>query len=180
MIAKARKEPQNAPEAEPPMGSVDQIRDILFGAQMRTYEERFSELEARLIDEASSLRDDIHIRFQELERNLEIERGERGDATDRVVDELRSTAQSIAERADHDRDELRNELSAVRQALIERLDAMQASKTDRAALSGLLRQMAAEIDGEPAPTAESDEHPVSDSEPDHESTVAADSPYEHG
>ncbi|MEZ5394694.1 MAG: hypothetical protein R2724_17935 [Bryobacterales bacterium] len=178
MIAKARKEPQAAGEAEPPMGSVDQIRDILFGAQMRTYEERFSELEARLIDEATSLRDDIHIRFQELERNLEIERGERGDATDRVVDELRSTAQSIADRAEQDRSELRNELAAVRETLLARLDALQASKTDRAALSGLLRQMAAEIDGEAVP-AESDDQPAAD-EPDHEPTVAADSPAEHG
>lgn len=155
MIVKARKEPHAAPEAEPPMGSVDQIRDILFGAQMRTYEDRFSDLEERLIDEAKSLRDDIHSRFQALERNLEAERGERGEATDKVVEELRATARSFTDRAEQDRNELRNELAAARDAIMERLDALQNAKTDRSALSGMLRQMAAELDNEPTAAADS-------------------------
>lgn len=148
MSVKAKKEPQPAAEAAPPLGSVDQIRDILFGAQMKSYEERFSELEARLIDEAKALREDIQNRFHSLEKNLETERGERGQATDKLVDELRATAKSIGDRAESDRTELRSELAAARDAIIERLDSLQNAKTDRAALSGLLREMAAELEHE--------------------------------
>jgi len=37
-------------------GNVDQIRDIIFGAQMRDYEKRFIRLEERLLSESDSLR----------------------------------------------------------------------------------------------------------------------------
>ena len=48
-------------------GSVDKIRDILFGAQMREYDRRFTRLEDRLIKEASELRDDTRQHFDSLE-----------------------------------------------------------------------------------------------------------------
>ena len=147
MGAKEKKEPQSSHDATAPLGSVDQIRDIIFGAQMRDYEERFSALEARLIDEARALRQDVQDRFHALERNLEAERGERGAATDKVIEELRATAKSIGERSDEDREQMQNALAATRDAIMERLDALQHAKTDRSALSGLLREMAAELDG---------------------------------
>jgi hypothetical protein len=115
---------------------------------MRNYEERFSALEARLIDEARALRDDIQRRFEALEKNLEAERGERGQATDQLIEELRSTAKSIGARAEQDRKDMRGELAAARDAIVERLDSLQSAKTDRDALSGLLRSMAAELENE--------------------------------
>ncbi|NOT59631.1 MAG: hypothetical protein HOP19_05330, partial [Acidobacteria bacterium] len=48
-------------------GSVDKIRDILFGAQMREYDRRFSRLEDRLLKEASDLREDTRQHFDTLE-----------------------------------------------------------------------------------------------------------------
>jgi hypothetical protein len=146
MNVKAKKEPQPTQEAASPLGSVDQIRDIIFGAQMRDYEQRFSALESRLIDEARALREDIQNRFHVLEKNLEAERGERGHATEKLVEELRATAKAIGDRAEQNRNELRSELAAARDAIVERLDGLQGSKTDRAALSGLLRGMAAELE----------------------------------
>ena len=128
MSVKAKKEPQSSPDVAAPLGSVDQIRDILFGAQMRDYEERFSALEARLIEEARLLREDIQKRFQALEKNLETERGERGDATEKVIEELRSTAKSIGVRAEQDRNDMRAELTAAREAIVERLDSLQERK----------------------------------------------------
>jgi hypothetical protein len=148
MSVKAKKEPQSAPEVAAPLGSVDQIRDILFGAQMKDYDERFSALEARLLEEARALRDDIQNRFHALEKNLEAERGERGQATGKVIDELRSTAKSMGERAGQDRDALRSELAATRDAIVERLDALQSAKSDRSALSALLRDMASDLENE--------------------------------
>ena len=146
MSAKEKKEPQSSQDATTPLGSVDQIRDIIFGAQMRDYEERFSALEARLIDEARALRQDVQNRFEALEQNLEAERGERGAATDKVIEELRATAQTIEERSDKDRQDLQNQLAETRSAIMARLDEMQDAKTDRAALSLLLREMADELE----------------------------------
>lgn len=48
-------------------GSVDKIRDILFGAQMRDYDRRFTRLEERLLKEASDLREETRQRFDTLE-----------------------------------------------------------------------------------------------------------------
>lgn len=47
--------------------SVDKIREILFGIQMRDYEKRFVRLEERLLKEASDLRDETKQRFDSLE-----------------------------------------------------------------------------------------------------------------
>jgi seryl-tRNA synthetase len=48
-------------------GSVDKIRDILFGAQMRDYDRRFTRLEERLLKEAGDLREETRQRFDTLE-----------------------------------------------------------------------------------------------------------------
>lgn len=157
--AREKKVPQSSQDSTNPLGSVDQIRDIIFGAQMRDYEERFSALEDRLIEEARSLREDVQSRFQELERNLEAERGERGAATDNVIEELRSTAKSIGERSDKDREALQRQIGRTRDAIMARLDELQDRKTDRGALSALLREMADELEErvEPEAAAESDD-----------------------
>jgi DNA repair exonuclease SbcCD ATPase subunit len=48
-------------------GSVDKIRDILFGAQMRDYDRRFNRLEERLLKESSDLREETRQHFDTLE-----------------------------------------------------------------------------------------------------------------
>jgi hypothetical protein len=148
MTAKEKKEPQSSQDAAAPLGSVDQIRDIIFGAQMRDYEERFAILEARLFDEARALREDVQNRFHSLEKNLDSERGERGAATEKVMEELRSTADSIREASEKQRDAMRKDFAAARAAILEELEALKNAKTDRMALSALLRDMAAELDDE--------------------------------
>lgn len=63
----------DAPESSPKSserGNVDQIRDILFGAQMEAYEEKFASLEERLIKESTTLREEILRQFQTLEQHL--------------------------------------------------------------------------------------------------------------
>ena len=47
--------------------SVDKIRDIIFGGQMREYEARFTAVENRLIKEAARLRQDTEERMNALE-----------------------------------------------------------------------------------------------------------------
>jgi hypothetical protein len=50
---------------------VDQIRDILFGGQMRDYERRFAELAQRLEQEAARMREDLDRRFAALDARLD-------------------------------------------------------------------------------------------------------------
>jgi seryl-tRNA synthetase len=75
---------QAVPALEAPApegGSVDKIRDILFGSQMRDYDKRFARLEERLIKEASDLRDENRRRFDGLESFI---RSELSALSDRV------------------------------------------------------------------------------------------------
>jgi DNA anti-recombination protein RmuC len=51
-------------------GNVDQIRDILFGGQMRDYERRFEELEDRLKRESERARGEVAKRFESMEALL--------------------------------------------------------------------------------------------------------------
>ncbi|MGB0909808.1 MAG: hypothetical protein ACPGYT_05555 [Nitrospirales bacterium] len=48
-------------------GNLDKVRDILFGAQSREYEKRFTRLEERLLKEAAELRNDLKGHFDSLE-----------------------------------------------------------------------------------------------------------------
>jgi hypothetical protein len=48
-------------------GSLDKIRDILFGTQVREYDKRFSRLEERLLKECTELREDTKKRMDALE-----------------------------------------------------------------------------------------------------------------
>lgn len=54
--------------ALPDTGSVDKIRDILFGNQMRDFERRFSLMEERMAKTTQGLRDETHKRLESLER----------------------------------------------------------------------------------------------------------------
>ena len=48
-------------------GSLDKVRDILFGGQVREFERRFARLEERLVKETSDLKDDVRKRLDALE-----------------------------------------------------------------------------------------------------------------
>ena len=80
-------------------GNVDQIRDIIFGAQMRDYEKRFARLEKRVLNESESLRAETNGRLDSLETyikqevaslndSIASERGEREDDTRHLSGEL--------------------------------------------------------------------------------------------
>ena len=85
---------------------VDRIREILFGSQMRDYDERFQRLEEHLAREASEVRADTQKRLDALERFIKgevdsinsraaIEHGERCNATDKLGRDLAETARTL-------------------------------------------------------------------------------------
>ena len=73
-------------------GSVDKIREILFGIQMRDYEKRFVRLEERLLKEAGDLRDETKQRFDSLELYIKHELEALGE---RLVAEQSTRADSL-------------------------------------------------------------------------------------
>ena len=93
------------PPAESGDRNVDQIRDILFGGQMRDYERRFVEITQRLEQEGTRLRSDIEKRLDGLEQRLDAqleklgkllrqEVGDRGKGLDDLESRLMQAARS--------------------------------------------------------------------------------------
>ena len=79
--------------------SLDKVRDILFGSQMRDVERRFARLEERLLKETTDLKDDVRRRLdtleayirrenESLEGQIKSERGDRVDAHSGLSNEL--------------------------------------------------------------------------------------------
>lgn len=89
-----------APE-EPGVASLDKVRDILFGGQMRDLDRRFSRVEERLTSEAQALREDTRKRLATLEQFA------------------RTETESLAQRDKAEHDERTAALRALRQELQE-------------------------------------------------------------
>ncbi len=96
--------PHDAADANP--GNIDKIRDILFGSNMRDYEQRFARLEEALKKESSDLRDTtrrhlealesfVHKELAALEVRLNTERDERSESHTRLAAELSSASSTI-------------------------------------------------------------------------------------
>ncbi len=120
--------PPAAHDAVEPTGNVDKIRDILFGSNMRDYEQRFARLEEALRKESSDLRESsrrhlesleafVHKEFAALEARLNSERDERSESHSRLAADLSATSASIfkkiGENENHEaqaKREIRNDL----------------------------------------------------------------------
>lgn len=97
--------------------NVDQIRDILFGGQMRDYERRFLELNERLEADFKALRLDLDKRVAALDKRLDealdkLAKGLRQEVADRnkAVEDLESR---LLQSARTQRGELTNAIEAV-------------------------------------------------------------------
>jgi hypothetical protein len=82
-------------------GNVEQIRDILFGVQMRDYDKRFGLLEERIQKEISNLRSEARKRFDALEDFI---KKEVESLSDRLKAEQNSRAKSFQEISKEHRD----------------------------------------------------------------------------
>ncbi|MBX3237580.1 MAG: hypothetical protein KF814_15640 [Nitrospiraceae bacterium] len=117
--------------------SLDKIRDILFGAQVRDHERRFARLETQLLAEAAQLRTDLKQRFTALEQyirnevdgltaRLQSEQQSRTSSIHQVsadlqnlAEALRVSAASLQERGEQADSQIRQELQAEANALKE-------------------------------------------------------------
>ena len=119
-------------------GNIDKIREILFGAQMRDYEKRFSRLEDRLLKECSNLKDETRKRLETLElfmqqeveslaerirveqeASIEAAREITREANQELSQELRNTVKSLDRRVSHLDDQSTRNQRELRQQLLD-------------------------------------------------------------
>jgi len=110
--------------------SIDKVRDILFGGQMREVDRRFARIEERLTKELADLRDDLRKRLDTLDAHvrrendaladlLKAERTDRTDAHGALSGELKEQARTHERRASAIDDQLTKGHRDLRQQILE-------------------------------------------------------------
>lgn len=111
-------------------GSIDKVRNILFGAQMREYEKKFGQLHGLMDKEAAELREQTQKSIDSLEKyfkaevdslsgRLKAEQNERSDSVNALSKELRDAAGSFEKKlADLD-DQINKHARDLRQQILD-------------------------------------------------------------
>jgi len=111
-------------------GNVEQIRDILFGVQMRDYDKRFGLLEGRIQGEINNLRGETRKRFDALEDfikkeveslsdRLKAEQINRAKSFQEISKEHRDTTKSLEKRIDKLDEQLAKSARDFRQQILD-------------------------------------------------------------
>jgi hypothetical protein len=106
------RDANDTPATTQPVGgaSIDKVRDILFGVQMRDYDRRFARVEERLTKDTAELRDEVRRRVSALEQfvhqelaalgdRLSAEQGVRLDADRALGEQLRESGLAFERRS---------------------------------------------------------------------------------
>ncbi len=112
-------------------GNVDKIRDILFGGQMRDYEQRFRRMEENLARETAeiremtrqqldSLEEYIKKEFESQSHRLRAERDERNQHLEQHGRDLRDLNQNISRRLAETNDQQAETSRAIREEILSR------------------------------------------------------------
>jgi hypothetical protein len=118
--------------ASGPTENVDQIREILFGSQMREYGQRFANIEERLLHETGELKADVRRRLESLEaytkqelselaERLGTERTERSESAGRISQDLTDSVKSLERRLMQADDRVSRDLRDLRQLTLNHL-----------------------------------------------------------
>ena len=121
---------QPAVEYASETGSVDKIRDILFGNQMRDYNKRFALLEERILQEIKDLRDETKNRLDTMEsyvqkeidslsNRLNTEQKLRAESLDKVTNEFKVETKAISDNIERLEDQQNQDSRDLRQQLLE-------------------------------------------------------------
>lgn len=155
----------------PPPDNVDQIREILFGNQIRAVDERFSTVEKRMSRESETLQKTLEKRIHELEKLLDQFRDNAGDQLNResaerdaglneaakalaafrldaenqlaeMQSDFKNEIKQVREEALAAQDTLMSGLASLQTAQSQRSDQLDESKVDRGELAGFLSDIA--------------------------------------
>lgn len=119
----------------PPQENLDRIRNILFGAQSRDYEQRLQKLEQRIGSEAAALRGEIEKRFDSLDNlvrkqmeliqeKLRSEHGERREGVTKLGDAIDTLGKSSERRSRQIEELVARVQRELRQELIEQVSSV--------------------------------------------------------
>lgn len=131
-----KSDPILATDAEANGGAnVDQIREIIFGGQMRDYEKRFVRLEESLLKEVDTIRNQTSSRLEALEtfvkaefdaasESLNNEKSLRETSDKRLNKELDEVSQQLSETAAEIKDQMGKGQREIRQQLLDQAKTM--------------------------------------------------------
>ena len=140
--------------------SIEQIRDILFGAQIRDFEKRFARVEQRLIKEVTSLKDESRKRFDSLESyigkeveslsdRLKAEQDKRTESVKELSGQLKDTNKLLEKRAGKLDDQLGKSSRELRQQILEQYKSLSDDiRQKHEETSVMLEQLAQELRAE--------------------------------
>jgi hypothetical protein len=123
--------PSERSAAEPPGGaSIDKVRDILFGNQVREFERRFARLEDRIVKETNDLKAQLIARvealdvfsrkeFESLAERFNAEHEARVESLGDVSRELKAAAEAVERRTSSLDDQLARNLRDIRQQILD-------------------------------------------------------------
>ena len=121
---------QPAVEYASETGSVDKIRDILFGNQMRDYNKRFALLEERILQEIKDLRDETKNRLDTMEsyiqkeidslsNRLNTEQKLRAESLEKITNEFKVESKAMSDNIERLEDQQSQDSRDLRQQLLE-------------------------------------------------------------
>lgn len=129
-IRKVAVLPAEVNGAEQGAASVDKIRDILFGSQIKNYEARFARVEDTLARETTELKDTMRRRFESLEgffrkeadtlsARLKAEKEERNEALKGIARDLKTASDMLGKKILELDNKTAEEQSGLRQELMQ-------------------------------------------------------------
>jgi chaperonin cofactor prefoldin len=128
--------------------SLEKVRDILFGVQVRDIERRFARLEERLVKETNDLKDGVARRVDALEQRT----ASLDDQMSTTQREFRQHQVDIHQRLT---DDIRQKVDNVLLTLARELQELRTEKADRALIAAIFTEIAKRLTGEvTAPGAE--------------------------
>lgn len=136
--------------AEQTPGSVDQIRDILFGQQMSEYEKRFQQLENQLVKENRALAEGLNKRIDAALHELEQERQERAAAFNDLIAKLNSQHEQLESARSFTERQLLDQLGATADQIEQQIREASEKETRRhGKIRSLFKELADNLNQEP-------------------------------
>ncbi|MEL6820873.1 MAG: hypothetical protein AAFP70_03855 [Calditrichota bacterium] len=102
-------------------GNIDQIRSLIFGEQMQTYESRFNELQSEVAD----LRKEMNNSLTELKTLIESMQSSNSDSLESVQQQLQKSEENMQNLLDASQKKLSASIQELSDASVKRQDLMQ-------------------------------------------------------
>lgn len=115
--------------------SLDKVRDILFGVQVREFERRFARLEERLVNETNDLKEEIARRMDALDQRT-------ASLHEQISTSQREFRQHQLDVQQRLTDDIRKQVEHALESLTRELQLLRIDKADRAAVASIFTEMA--------------------------------------